>query len=311
MTIGKSSDLPYWVAFTRFNKFGAVSLVNIARTLPSMTDAWRATPRELSMAGIKLSIAQEFVNLRNKINPEKEWDNVQSLGIEVITIFDNQYPTLLKQIHDPPAILFVRGKLKNNTPNPLGVVGTRKMTTYGARSVEYIVKPLVRNGISIVSGLALGIDGKSHEAALSQNGYTVAVLGSGVDDNSIYPNHHKKLAHRIIESNGAVISEFPPGTKPLAHHFPMRNRIISGLSKGILVIEAAIKSGSLISARCALDQNRDVYAIPGQIFSPTSAGTNQLIAHGAKVVTSANDILEDFEKTIEYSTKSSTNTISS
>lgn len=294
MSSTDSKDIPYWIAWSRLVNVGPKRTLQLARSFPTMEDAWRASLAELMSAGIEQQLASELVIQRNDINPQKEFSKCITMGIDVITFFDDQYPQLLKEIPQPPAQLFVRGTLKPHQ-FPLGVVGTRKISPYGTQIMEKIVRPLATAGVTIISGLALGVDGRGHEIALEENSYTIAVLGCGIDDQSIYPSPHRFLAKKIIESGGAMISEFPPGTLPLPHHFPMRNRIISGLSKGTLVIEAAEKSGSLITARAALDQNRNVYAIPGSILNQASGGTNALIKIGAKCVTELNDILEDFE----------------
>lgn len=221
-------------------------------------------------------------------------------AIRRITQRNKEYPKLLKEIYKPPA-LYIRGEFKPSDEFSLAVVGTRRLTSYGQQVAPQIVYDLAKAGLTIVSGLAVGIDTLAHQAALEAKGRTIAVLGSGIDDKSIYPFCNKKLAQKIIQS-GALISEFEPGTPPLAQHFPSRNRIISGLSLGVLVIEAGFRSGALITARCALDQDREVFAIPGSIFSEKSQGPNNLIKMGAKMVIEANDILEELNlsQTIEF-----------
>lgn len=206
-----------------------------------------------------------------------------------LTVSDEAYPPLLREIKDPPQQLFVRGSIEALTKTAIAVIGTRKLSPYGARTLAEIVPPLAER-LVIVSGLALGADGAAHSAAIMCNGTTVAVLGSGVDDDSLYPASHLGLAHRIIESGGALLSEHPPGTHPYPGHFPVRNRIIAGMCRATLICEAAEDSGTLITARCALEYNRDVYAIPGSIYSPQSAGTNALIKEGAGLVRSADDV---------------------
>ena len=213
-------------------------------------------------------------------------------NIEKITLEDSGYPKILKEIHDPPKTLYVRGNFSKQDKIAIGVVGTRGYTSYGKRVTEDIAGNLAETGITIVSGLAKGIDAFAHKAALDKGGRTIAVLGSAVDSNSVYPSCNRKLADKI-EKNGAIISEHPSGTKSERWFFAQRNRIISGLSLGILVIEAPEKSGALITAMQAVEQNREVFAIPGPIYSQNSAGTNKLIQMGAKLVTCANDILEE------------------
>ena len=215
--------------------------------------------------------------------------------IREISINQKEYPQLLKQIHDPPEILYVRGNINVLDTQALAVVGTRKISEYGKLATPHIVSDLSASGLTIISGMAHGVDTLAHKAALDAGGLTVAVLGTGIDDVTIYPADNLGLAHRIIRSGGAIISEYPPGTHGTPFSFPKRNRIISGMSCGVVVIEADEKSGSLITARCALDQNRDVFAVPGSIFSKSSRGTNEIIKKGAKLISLAEDILEEYD----------------
>ncbi|MEY4744312.1 MAG: DNA-protecting protein DprA [Candidatus Parcubacteria bacterium] len=213
-------------------------------------------------------------------------------GIAVIRIGDGGYPPLLREIADPPQALYVRGNADALAhPLPIAVVGTRKMTPYGAAAARLIVVPLASGGISVVSGLALGIDAAAHAMALDAGGVTVAVLAGGVDPASVGPRTNAGLAERIIASGGALVSERPPGSRPSKMSFPRRNRIIAGLTRGTLVIEAAARSGSLITAYLALEAGRDVYAVPGPITASASAGANGLIRRGASPATCADDIL--------------------
>ncbi len=205
---------------------------------------------------------------------------------------DKQYPELLRQIHDFPKTLYCRGNLSLLTKTCFAVVGTRKLTSYGKEVAQNIVRGLVQSGFVIVSGLALGIDTIAHQTTLDAGGKTIAVLGTPADQ--IYPPENSKLAQSILDNEGLIISEYPSGYPGLRVNFALRDRLISGLSKGVLVVEAPEKSGALITARCALDQNRDVFAVPGNIFSTNSFGPNSLIKNGAKVVTSAQDILDEY-----------------
>lgn len=217
--------------------------------------------------------------------------------IKELSIKDGLYPKALKEIPSPPEKIFVRGNIAADE-KCLAVVGTRKPTRYGIEAAEKIIRELAdAANLTIVSGLALGIDTIAHAEAMKKGLRTIAVLGSGIDKNSIYPAQNKNLAERIIESGGAVVSEYPRGTPPLKQHFPERNRIISGFSLGTLIIEAKEKSGALITARFALEHNREVFAVPGPIFSSSAAGTNWLIKKGAKLTTSAEDILEELRIT--------------
>lgn len=213
------------------------------------------------------------------------------MEIKKINIKDKNYPALLKEISLAPENLYFRGQLPEKDEICLAIVGTRRYSDYGKRAAIFLAESLARLGITIVSGLAIGIDSFAHQGALNVGGRTVAVLGSGVDDDSIYPAQNKKLAQKILENNGTLISEYPAGTKPMLHHFPSRNRIVSGLCQGVVIIEAREKSGALITTARALEQNREVFALPGPIFSPTAFGPNNLIKLGAKLITNVNDIL--------------------
>lgn len=286
----KQSDLPYWLALTRFPKFGPVRIKKLRDKFPSMKEAFFASTHELSQAGIDNNLANQFVAERAYIDPEKEAGLLDFHGIKAVTIAEWDYPEALKEIHDPPAVLFYRGKIPQATKS-IAVVGSRKCTHYGQQIVKDLVEPLAANGVNIVSGLALGIDALAHQAALEVGGQTVAVLGSGLDEANIYPTRNRYIAKQIYAGQGAVISEFPIGTHPLAQNFPQRNRIIAGLSQGTLIIEAAAKSGSLITARLAMESGRDVFAVPGPINSPLSEGPNNLIKMGAIPVTGVEDIL--------------------
>ena len=212
---------------------------------------------------------------------------------------DETFPKLLSQIHDPPNVLYCRGNLSLLNKTCFAVVGTRKLTSYGKEAANNIVNGLVRAGFTIVSGLALGIDAIAHQATLDAGGKTIAVLGGGVGDRSIGPQTNLPLARNILQNEGLLISEYSNEHQIFPANFAIRDRIISGLSKGVLVIEADEKSGALITARCALDQNRDVFAIPGSIFSSRSIGPNNLIKKGAKLVTSAQDILDEYGENLK------------
>jgi len=213
--------------------------------------------------------------------------------IEVIKKSSRDYPKILKEIHNPPKQLYVRGNLPKDHNLNFAIVGTRAASDYGRTLAFKIAKELAELGFNIVSGLALGIDTQAHLGALEGKGRTTAVMGSAIDDNSVYPSENLNLVKKIISSGGAVISEYEPGTKSEIWFFPERNRIIAGLSQGVLVVEAPEKSGALITARAALEQNREVFAIPGSIFSKNSFGANNLIKSGAKMVTAVDDILEE------------------
>ncbi len=287
-----NEDQKYWVAFSRIPKIGATRLARLYSFFSSMQEAWQASFSDLMTSGLEEKIVNEFFSEKDSINPGAEWEKLEKENIKVVTIGDKYYPKLLKEIWNPPSLLYYKGTLPENEEYTIGVVGTRKISNYGKQIIPQIVNDLVKNGFSIVSGLALGVDALAHKITVDCKGKTVAVLGSGIDEQSIYPTQNRYLASEIIKNGGAVISEYPLGTLALPGNFPFRNRIISGLSLGTLVIEAAEESGALITAKYALDQNREIFAVPGSIFNLTSAGPNKLIKMGARVVTSIEDILE-------------------
>jgi len=281
----------YYNAFNLIGGIGPVGFKKILTYFNSLDNAWSAEIKEFKKAGLTEFTIEQIRKKRYKINPDWEMERLSKQGINLITLQDKDYPKLLKEIYDPPAILYVRGNLQSND-KCFGVVGTRKLSLYGSEIAGLITADLAKSGLTIVSGLAKGIDTIAHQTALRTNNRTIAVLGSGVDKASVYPFDNQSLAEKISR-NGAVISEFPIETQPLPQNFPQRNRIVSGLSLGILVIEAPEKSGALITARNALEQNRDVFAIPGPIISKNSFGPNNLIKMGAKLVSQAEDILEE------------------
>jgi len=299
----QNEELKYWLGIIRFPKIGATRLKRLHNFFPSLKQAFQASVSELMEAGLEQNIAQEFTIKRNTIDPDKELEFYQKENLKVLTFKDSQYPEILKQIYNPPALLFYRGNLDALQHNALAVVGTRKISNYGRQIVPPLIQDLVKNNLSIVSGLALGIDSLAHSSTLEINGKTIAVLGSGLDKANIYPFSNRYLAQKIIEKKGILISEYPIGTLPLKHNFPARNRIISGLGLGTLVVEAGESSGALITAKYALNQNREVFAVPGPIHSNTSIGTNNLIKQGAKPATCVEDILEELniEKIEEFS----------
>lgn len=233
---------------------------------------------------------------RKRLNPESLWEMLQTLGITLHTKNDPTYPKLLQEIPDAPETLYTRGSFNWKNPAPfIAIVGSRKHSSYGVQVAEQLAGDLTRAGIIVISGMAFGIDSIAHRGALEAGGETLAVLGSGIDDSSITPVSHFQLAQTIMQ-HGSLVSEYPPGTLPTQGSFPMRDRIIAGLCLGTIVIEAPETSGSLITARCALDYNREVFAVPGSIFSPYSIGPNNLIKRGAKTVTGVADILEELRQ---------------
>ncbi|KKR21305.1 MAG: hypothetical protein UT48_C0010G0053 [Parcubacteria group bacterium GW2011_GWE2_39_37] len=282
--------IKYSVALNHFPKFGPVRFKRLTQYFPTPKEAFFAPVKELMAAGIEENIAYEFQAVRLNINPEKIMERMEKEGVRAMLLDDNDYSSRLLKIYNPPPVIYYKGEAKAEELC-IGIVGTRKFSAYGKQTTDQLTKELARNGLTIVSGLALGIDALAHFATLEADGRTIAVLGSGLDRQNIYPASNRYLAEKIIAEGGQLISEYPCGTQPLKHHFPQRNRIVSGLSVGVLVIEAAEKSGAIITSKFALEQNREVFAVPGSIFSTVSAGTNQLIKEGAIPVTAANDIL--------------------
>jgi DNA processing protein len=241
--------------------------------------------------GIKDAIIDRYFKFRDKNDPAHLAEQLEKEQIRFMLHADEDYPPLLRQISDPPYALFVRGNADLRVTNGCAIVGTRRNTPYGRTVAETLGKEFARNSIPVISGLAGGIDSIAHEAALKENGTCIAVLGTGVDADSVYPKCNIKLSEQILEKGGALISEFPPRTESLPFHFPLRNRIISGMSKATIVVEAADKSGSLITAFQALEQNRDVFAVPGPITHAQSYGTNRLLAMGAIPLVTTDDVV--------------------
>ena len=286
------NDLKYWLALSQFYKFGPAKFKRLKNYFPNIEAAYKASLKDYLRAGIEEKVAEEFMIFKHQIEPDKLLENLYKEKLRAITIEDPAYPKLIKQIYDPPFILYYRGSPEAFDGYLLAVVGARKYSAYGAQVTEKLTKELAFNKLTIVSGLALGIDTLAHSAAIEARGKTIAVLGSGLDQKNIYPSQNRYLADKIQAHGGLILSEYPIGTMPLKHHFPQRNRIISGLSSATLVIEAGEKSGALITAFHALEQNREVFAVPGSIYSGVSEGTNRLIAMGAKLVAGAKDIIE-------------------
>jgi len=289
-----NKNIKYWVGFSLIPGIGRVRLTQLENHFASLKDAWKATPADLKQAGLDSRSIRAITSRRAKISLEAEMEKLERYGVKVFTWHDTDYPSRLKEIYDFPPILYVRGSLLPEDEWCLAVVGTRRATVYGRQVTEEIVTDLARNKITIISGLARGIDSVAHRSALEAGGRTIAIFGCGLD--IVYPAENANLARRIIKQ-GAIVSEYPLGTKPRADNFPRRNRIMSGLSLGVLVVEASKASGAMITARLALEQNREVFAIPGSILSPASRGTNHLIQEGAKLVHDYTDILEELNLT--------------
>lgn len=286
-------ETPYWLALSQVQGLGAGRIQLLLGRFGTLERAWKANDTEVLFAGLPRNVADELLRVRSRLQPERAADLLQSKGVTALPLPHPDYPERLRHVPSPPAVLYVRGDILQCDALSVAVVGTRRPTRYGMEATRRIVAGLAAAGVTVVSGLALGIDAVAHEAALDAGGRTTAVLGSGVD--VIYPARHRDLAKRISEG-GAILSEYPLGTHPDARNFPPRNRIISGMCHGVLAVEAGDRSGALITIQFALEQGRDTYAVPGGIFWPMSRGTNRLIKRGeAKLVTCAEDILEEMD----------------
>ncbi|MBI2086369.1 DNA-protecting protein DprA [Candidatus Daviesbacteria bacterium] len=285
------NNIPYLLALHSIEGLGPIKIKAMMDYFKDPKLAWEADLGEIRRIGIPQKVVDNLGEIRNKINPETYAEVIKKNGIKWLTIFDNNYPKLLKQIYDPPAVIYYKGEIDNWNKPAIAVVGTRRMTGYGKIVAEQFTKGLSKAGLTIVSGLARGIDSQAHLSTLAEKGKTIAVLGSGI--NNIFPPENRSLAAKIVSGYGVVISEFSPDYAALPGNFPARNRIISGLSKAILVIEAAEDSGSMITARLALEQGRDVFAVPGPITSELSKGPINLIRQGAIAVSSSDEILEE------------------
>jgi len=284
-------NIAYLLALHSVNGLGPVRLKALLDYFSDPKLVWEAEAKEIIKIGIPQNVVSLLVETRKKLEPEKYLESIKKSSIKFITIFDENYPKLLKQIYDPPTVLYYKGEILPGDERAIAVVGTRKVTGYGKLVTEKFATELAGMGMTVVSGLARGVDTQAHQAAIAAGGRTIAVLGGGL--NCIFPPENTRLAASITEGYGAVVSEFPPDHPSLPGNFPSRNRIISGLSLGVLVTEAAESSGSLITARTALEQGRDVFAVPGPITSEFSKGPAFLIKQGAKLVTSAEEILEE------------------
>ena len=284
-------QLKYWLAFNKVRGIGRVRFKLLENHFDSMEAAWSASESELRAAGLDRRTIRSVADGRQKFDPDAEAERLLKGGVRAFTWQDDEYPAQLKEIYDLPPLIYVKGNLTPDDERSVAVVGTRNPSHYGRQVAEQLVYDIASAGVTIVSGLARGVDGIAHRIALDAGQRTIAVLGSGVD--IIYPREHTSLSERIAE-NGALISELALGTRPDARNFPRRNRIMSGMTLGTLVIEAGARSGALITARQALEENREVFAVPGSIFSPNSEGTNRLIRESAaKLVTACEDVLEE------------------
>jgi DNA processing protein len=285
----------YWIGFNIVPSIGPAKIRALLDHFGDLERAWHADPNVLREIGLDRRARENLIKMRKTLDLDAKVSEVARQGLTFLTWEDDEYPALLREIYAPPPVIYVRGELRPEDEWAVAMVGTRRSTAYGRQAARLLSHDLSRNGVTVVSGLARGIDAESHRAALDAGGRTIAVLACGLD--LIYPPEHRKLAHDIAE-NGALISDYPLGTRPEARNFPPRNRIISGLSLGTVVVEAGRKSGALITADFAVEQGREVLAVPGNIVSRTSEGCNRLIQNGAKMVLNVDDILEELNLTM-------------
>jgi DNA processing protein len=290
-----SDPRKYWVGMNLVKGIGATRLRVLLDQFGSVEAIWKAPAQSIYTSGLSARLVENLLQVRAEVSLDEIWDRLQSHAIEVLTWEDDSYPKRLMEIDQPPPVLYVRGDLLPQDEFAVAIVGTRRVTAYGRQVAENVGAFLARNGLTIISGMARGVDAVAHRAALDAGGRTLAVLGNGVD--RIYPPEHRKLADMIIQ-NGALISDYPLGTPPDSMNFPARNRIISGLAQAVVIIEAGDRSGALITAGFAADQGRDVFAVPGNINAPQSVGTNRLIQQGAHPLVDPQEILETLNLTL-------------
>ncbi len=295
-----ADELQPWVTLWRVSGVGPKNFQKLLSNIDDPATVLSSNMSTLTQAGISEKLAHAILDSKTNQEtaiPDIDWLN-EADNHHIITIHCNEYPELLKRISDPPPLLYVHGKLSLLKDPQIAIVGSRNPTQGGTNNAYEFAKHLGQTGFCITSGLALGVDGTAHSGALEVNTPTIAVIATGID--RVYPAKHREIAHKIAD-NGAIVTEFPIGTQPKSSNFPRRNRIISGLSYGTLVVEAAQQSGSLITARLAMEQNREVFAIPGSIHNPLARGCHQLIRQGAKLVETAQDILEEMSAVIDVS----------
>ncbi|MDJ0757695.1 MAG: DNA-processing protein DprA [Ardenticatenaceae bacterium] len=287
-------DLKYALGFNLVEGIGGAKLRALQGFFGGLKEAWHASRWELERLGLDRRALSNLLKVRDELDLDREIGRIDAAGVTLLTWNSPQYPELLQKISFPPPLLYMRGRLQPVDSRAVAVVGTRRLTSYGRQIAQELARGLAGCGLTVVSGLARGIDSVVHECTLDHGGRTVAVLGSGAD--VIYPPENRQLVSRIINDNqGAILSEYPLGTKPQAKNFPPRNRIVSGMTWGTVIIEGDIKSGAMITARFAIEQDRDVFAVPGPINSPVSRGPHWLIQQGAKLVTGLDDILEELQ----------------
>ena len=292
------SDTKHLMALAQIDGLGPISLQKLLDYFKDAEACFKASFLDFKKASLEDKLIDKIIKQRSELDAEKLFEQTKKEGLEVITYFDESYPQILKDIYAPPLVLYYRGDLSVINYPSLAVVGSRKISFYAQNILPDLLKEVIEQQIVITSGLAYGVDALAHRTALENKGLTVAVIGSGLAWDYLYPSGNRKLAKQIIESGGLILSEFPPFMRSLPYNFPRRNRIIAGLSKASLIVEASLKSGALITAKYALEQGREVMAIPGPINLENSQGANLLIKNGAKLVTEPSDILESFGITI-------------
>ncbi len=284
------NTVAYWVGFNKVMGVGPARLRALLDYFGDIETAWNGAPADLQEAGLDRRSLNNLLAARKSLDLAGELERLAKAQVTVLTWDSEEYPANLRNIHDAPPVLYVKGQLLPEDDWAVGVVGTRRASVYGKEAARQLAGDLARNGVTVVSGLAAGIDAVAHQAALDAGGRTLAVLGSGID--VIYPEQNRRLAQALTE-HGALITEYPLGTQPERSNFPPRNRLISGLSLGVIVVEAGARSGALITADFALEQGREVFAVPGSIFQRSCEGTNRLIQDGAKPVLAVGDVLEE------------------
>ena len=286
-----------WISLNMTPQIGPRAATKLLERFGSAESVFHATRRELEGLRLRAESVESILKCEFHEKAQQEFENVKNLGGDVLILDDGSYPYLLREIDDPPITLYVKGDWQACFDAPcIAVVGSRRCSTYGENASEMLSRDLAANGICVVSGLARGIDTAAHRGAIAGKGRTIAVLGTGIGQ--VYPKENAKLVDEILSSGGAVVSQFPLETPPLSENFPYRNRIISGLSLGVLIVEASERSGSLITARLAMEQNREVLAVPGNITSKNSFGTNYLIKSGAKLVQQWQDVVAELPSEI-------------
>ncbi len=295
----------YWLALALTQGLGPSRVKKLIEHYGTAERVFRASLTELEATGMRAVSAQSIATGKSLELAQQECAKASETGAQIISLSDPEYPSRLKEIYDPPVILFVKGSVEILSQAGIAMVGTRHPTPYGSGMAERLSTDLAARGLVIISGLARGIDTASHRGAVSVKGKTVAVLGTGID--VMYPKENTRLAEQIVALGGALISEFPIGTHPAPQNFPIRNRIISGMSAGVLVVEAAEYSGTRITSRCALEQNRDVYAVPGNVTNKNSWGPNTLIKQGAKLVATWEDVWEELPTDVQNALSSMRN----